>query len=471
MSAAARSEDAFVTEFEARLPLVIIGAGAAGLCAALAAKQAGVDATVIERDAIPAGSTALSAGLVPAAGTRFQRARGIDDSPRRFADDIQRKANNEADPAVVEAVASGAGPLVEWLADQHSLPFDVVDSFNYPGHSALRMHGLPSRTGQELINGLRSAAEQNDTAILTERVVERLFADSHGHVRGFEIAHRDGTHERIGCEALILACSGFGGNPDLVRRHISEMSGALYFGHPGNRGDALIWGDKLGALILHPGSYQGHGSVATPHNILISWAVIMQGGIQINREGRRFSNETRGYSEQAADVLRQPGQFAWTIFDEGIAVVVRQFEDFRQGERVGAIVTRHANEDLANAMRVAVETFVAEWREVETMKKKAARDGYGRQFLTEQSCGPPYHAVKVTGALFHTQGGLAVDTRGRVKRKDGTTFPNLFAAGGAAAGVSGSRASGYLSGNGLLTATVLGHLAGTAAAKQILKRP
>jgi len=471
MSADPRSEDAFATEFEARLPLVIIGAGAAGLCAALAAKQAGVDATVIERDAIPAGSTALSAGLVPAAGTQFQRARGIDDSPRRFADDIQRKANDEADPAVVEAVASGAGPLIEWLADQHSLPFDVVDSFNYRGHSALRMHGLPSRTGQELIDRLRSAAEQNDTAILTERVVERLFADSHGHIRGVEIAHHDGTHERIGCEALILACSGFGGNPDLVRRHISEMCDALYFGHPGNRGDALIWGDKLGALILHPASYQGHGSVATPHNILISWAVIMRGGIQINREGLRFSNETRGYSEQAADVLRQPGQFAWTIFDERIAVVVRQFEDFRQAERVGAIVTRHAIEDLANAMRVPVETFAAEWREVETMKKKAARDRYGRQFLTEQSCGPPYHAVKVTGALFHTQGGLAVDTRGRVKRKDGTTFPNLFAAGGAAAGVSGSRASGYLSGNGLLTATVLGHLAGTAAAKQILKRP
>src|SRR6516164_9378448 len=220
MSAAARSEDAFVTEFEARLPLVIIGAGAAGLCAALAAKQAGVDATVIERDAIPAGSTALSAGLVPAAGTRFQRARGIDDSPRRFADDIQRKANNEADPAVVEAVASGAGPLVEWLADQHSLPFDVVDSFNYPGHSALRMHGLPSRTGRELIDRLRRAAELRGIVILTESIVDRLFADIDGRVRGVEIVRGDDLRERIGCEALILACSGYGGNSELVRRFI-----------------------------------------------------------------------------------------------------------------------------------------------------------------------------------------------------------------------------------------------------------
>src|SRR5579872_6065765 len=141
-------------QFDTQVPLLIIGAGAAGLCAALAAKEAGVDAVVVERDAVPSGSTALSAGLIPAAGTRFQRAKGIADSAALFAADIQRKAHGEADPAVVDAVATGAGPLVEWLADRYGLPFDVVDNFNYPGHSALRMHGLPTRTGSELIDCL-----------------------------------------------------------------------------------------------------------------------------------------------------------------------------------------------------------------------------------------------------------------------------------------------------------------------------
>src|SRR6185295_18835055 len=139
-------------EFETQLPLLIIGAGAAGLCAALAAKEAGVDAVVVERDDVPAGSTALSAGLIPAAGTRFQRDKGISDSPSLFAADIQRKAKGEADHAVVETVAARAAPLVEWLADRYGLPFEVVDNFNYPGHSAMRMHGLASRTGQELID-------------------------------------------------------------------------------------------------------------------------------------------------------------------------------------------------------------------------------------------------------------------------------------------------------------------------------
>src|SRR5689334_22882853 len=456
--------------FDGRVPLLIVGAGAAGLCAALAAKEAGVEVVVVERDAMPTGSTALSAGLIPAAGTRFQSARKINDNPQHFADDIQRKANGEADPEVVTTVALGAGPLIEWLADRYEFPFDVVDNFNYPGHSAMRMHGLPSRTGRELIDRLRNAAEANEVVILPRRVAEELVADSNGCITGVKLVRDNGTHELIGCGVLILACNGFGGNPELVRRYIPEMANALYFGHPGNRGDAIVWGDSIGAMLSHLGAYQGHGSVATPHNILISWAVVMQGGIQVNREGRRFSDETDGYSEQAAEVLKQPGAVAWDVFDSRIAAVARQFEDFQQADRAGAVLTAGTVEQLAEAMHIPVAAFVADWKEVEKLKLSGGQDRYGRKFLADQLCKPPYHAVKVTGALFHTQGGVAVDPTGRVKRKNGAGFPNLFAAGGAAAGVSGSTAAGYLSGNGLLTATVLGRLAGVAAATQVTER-
>jgi len=454
-------------KFDTQVPLIIVGAGAAGLCAALAAKEGGIDAVVIERDDVPSGSTALSAGLIPDAGTRFQREKGIADSPAVFAADIQRKAKGEGDRSVVDVVAARAGPLVEWLSDRYGLPFEVVDNFNYPGHSAMRMHGLPSRTGRELIDRLRNAAEANDIVILAKSTAQRLFADSESRIRGVEVVHRDGTSERIGCKAMVLACNGFGGNPELVGRYIPDMAGALYFGHPGNQGDAVIWGDALGAQLSHLGAYQGHGSVATPHNILITWATIMQGGIQVNGEGRRFCDETRGYSEQAAEVLRQPGGFAWTVFDARIAAVARQFDDFQNAERAGAILTANTIEGLVGDMRTPFAAFAAAWNEVENLKLANGQDRYGRPFRAEQACKPPFHAVKVTGALFHTQGGLAIDSKGRVRRKDGGSFPNLFAAGGAAAGVSGSTAAGYLSGNGLLTATVLGRLTGQTAAEQI----
>ena len=450
--------------FEAQVALVIVGAGAAGLCAALAAKEAGADPIVIERDAVPAGSTALSAGLIPAAGTRFQRAKGIADSPALFADDIQRKAHHENDPALVEVVARESGPTVEWLAETYGLPFDVIDNFTYPGHSAMRMHGLPTRSGAELIDRQRSAAEAADVTILTESRVETLFADEQCRIRGVELTRADGGRERVGCDALVLACNGYGGNAALVRELIPEMAEALYFGHPGNQGEAVLWGRSLGAQLAHLSAYQGHGSVATPHNILITWAVVAEGGFQVNAQGRRFGDETHGYSEQAAQVLRQPGEIAWDVFDARIAEIARQFEDFRAAEKGGALITADTLVELAARMRVPFASFAADCKEAEALKARGGADRFGRVFKPAQVLTPPYHAVKVTGALFHTQGGLAVDAQARVKRQDGGLFPNLFAAGGAAAGVSGETAAGYLSGNGLLTATVLGRLAGKAAA-------
>ncbi len=456
-------------QWDAEVPLLIIGAGAAGLCAALAAKEAGADSIVIERDAVPSGSTGLSAGLIPAAGTRFQHDKGIADNPQRLADDIQRKTAGDVDEAVLDAVARNSAPLIEWLADRYALPFDLVENFNYPGHSALRMHGLPTRTGRELIDRLRQAAEQSDIVILNETRAERLFADATGRLHGIEAVRRDGTRERIGCAALVLACNGYGGNPDLVRRFIPEMAEALYFGHPGNRGDAVLWGEALGAELASLSAYQGHGSVATPQNILITWAVIMEGGIQVNVAGRRFCDETHGYSEQAAEVLRQPHGVAWNVFDQRIAAIARQFEDFQAAERTGAILAAATLGELAAKMRVPTDVLAEELESVESLKAHGAFDRFGRRHVSEQRLSPPYCAVKVTGALFHTQGGLAINVEGRVKRKDGALFPNLFAAGGAAAGLSGRTAAGYLSGNGLLTATVLGRLAGTAAAALILR--
>jgi fumarate reductase flavoprotein subunit len=456
MNAVRPAED---VEFDSEVPVLIVGAGAAGLCAALAASEAGIEPVVIERDAVPAGSTALSAGLIPAAGTRFQRVQGIADSAELFAADISRKAHGEADVKLVRAVASGAGSAVEWLADTYALPFEVITDFNYPGHSAHRMHGLPSRTGAELIDRLRSAVEARDIPILTGRVCEALFADEDGFIEGVEIA----GGETIGCGALVLACNGYGGNAELVRRHIPEMGEALYFGHPGNQGDAVLWGEALAARLAALSGYQGHGSVATPHNILITWAAISEGGFQVNAQGRRFHNESLGYSEAGAEVLRQPGGMAFDIFDARIAGVARQFEDFRNAEKAGALITADTIEQLANRIGVAADALQAELNEIASGQGKP--DRFGRVFAADKTLAAPYCAIKVTGALFHTQGGLAIDPQARALDAKGMPFPNLFAAGGAAVGVSGSQASGYLSGNGLLTATVFGRIAGQSAAK------
>jgi fumarate reductase flavoprotein subunit len=451
-------------EFEASAAVVVIGAGAAGFCAALAAHELGAEVIVLERDSVPRGSTALSAGLIPGAGTRFQTALGIGDNAALFAADLKHKAHGEADPALVDLVAQQAGPTVEWLADRHGFPFSVIHDFDYPGHSARRMHGLPSRSGVELIDRLRQAADERAIPLVVNATVSALYADGDRTVRGVEITRPDGTHDSLGCDALILACNGYGGAPDLVAQYIPEMRQASYFGHPGNRGDAVLWGGELGARLDHMSGYQGHGSVAHPHGILISWAVIMEGGFQVNNNGERFSDESLGYSEQAASVLAQPGGIAFDIFDERIAAIARQFADFRQAESSGAVIEAPTLAALAARLNLLPAALAQGLAEIEEARCSGNPDRFGRRFSEAVALVPPFKAVKVTGALFHTQGGLRVDRAARVVDINNKALPNVFAAGGAAAGVSGPRAAGYLSGNGLLTATVLGRVAGKAAA-------
>ena len=450
--------------FAAHTDVAIVGAGACGLVAALMAREAGAGVLVFERDAAPQGSTAMSSGMVMACETRFQRAKGVADSVALMAGDILRKNHGEADPAQVTAICRESGPAVEWLADRHGVPLDLVEGFLYPGHSVLRMHAPPSRSGAELIGALTRAAEASGIDIVTRAQVMALHADGDGRVAGLRYRRPDGAEEAVGCRALVLACSGFGGNKAMVARHIPEMAEALYFGHAGNQGDAMAWGTALGAALADMGAYQGHGSVAHPHGALVTWALMMEGGFQVNAKGERFSNEHRGYSEQAVDVIAQPGGIAWDIYDSRLHALGREFEDYRQAEAASAVCSAPSAEALAEKTGLPPEAFARTVESVAAMARGAARDPFGRDFAAKPALAPPYYAIRVTGALFHTQGGLAVDTKARVLRKNGEPLPNLFAGGGAARGISGAHVWGYLSGNGLLPAVTLGRIAGREAA-------
>lgn len=450
--------------FAACFPVVVIGAGACGLVAALAARARGADVLVLERDALPAGSTAMSSGFIPAAGTRWQRAAHVDDSPAAMAADILRKNAGEADADVVASACATIGPTLEWLADAHGLAFELVEGFLYPGHGVARMHAVPEHTGEALVRRLARAGETAGVTLVTSATVDTLFADGNGRVTGARYARPDGASEDVGCDALVLACSGFGGNPELVCAHIPEVAAAPYFGHAGNRGDALAWGRELGAAVRDLSAYQGHGSLATPHGVLITWALMMEGGLQVNARGERFANEHAGYSEHCLEVLRQPGGVAWDVYDARLHALGLGFPDYRAAEAVGAIRSAPTVEGLAAVCGLPAPALRNTLAHAAACAQGEATDPLGRDFRHAPPLAPPYYAVKVTGALFHTQGGLAVDVQARVLREDGRPLPNLWAGGGAARGLSGAHARGYLSGNGLLSAIALGRLAGQGAA-------
>jgi fumarate reductase flavoprotein subunit len=222
------------------------------------------------------------------------------------------------------------------------------------------------------------------------------------------------------------------------------MAEATYAGHAGNDGSAIAWGRQLGVRLADLGAYQGHGSWAVPQGALISWALMMEGGVQINAQGQRFHNETQGYSEAAVQVLAQPGGVAWNVFDDALLAFAQEFPDFVAAQGLGAVHHAENATALAQLIGCPPEALQATLNAVQPGTESAT----GRHF--QRALQAPFHAIKVTGALFHTQGGLDIDAQTRVLREDGTALPNLLAAGGAARGVSGQAVWGYLSGNGLL---------------------
>ena len=452
--------DTFDAEIE--VDCLIIGGGAAGLTAALAAIEAGDSVLIAERDAKLSGSTALSSGLIPAAETKAQQAQAINDSRDEFFKDIMAKNKDRADPEHVRAIVNQIPKTLDWLGANHDIPFKVLDDFLYPGHSHHRMHAVPEVTGQGLVTRLEQAVMATEAMIVTDAQVTDLVVTGDGVFLGAICQRPDGASETIAAGRVILACNGYGGNPELVARFIPEMKDAIYFGHPGNQGEAILWGEQLGAGLADLSGYQGHGSVAHPHGILITWGLMMEGGIQVNLDGQRFSNEHQGYSEQAVAVLAQPERTAFDIFDARLCELGRKFEDFRNAEDSGAVITADTAEALADQIGIDPAALTACLQQCEALAASGEADIYGRRFDSATLLAPPYCAVRVTGTLFHTQGGLLIDGQARVRRADGGVFETIYACGGAACGVSGPDVSGYLSGNGLLTALSLGHLAGSS---------
>jgi fumarate reductase flavoprotein subunit len=442
------------------IPAVVVGAGACGLTAAIRLREAGIDCLLLERDVMPSGSTALSSGFIPAAETRLQRALGIEDSQAQFGEDIIAKTHGQAARHLVEAYTHGVTQAIDAL-EQHGIVFEILDGFLYPGHRARRMHTIAERTGVALMACLERAATAAGADILTDSVVREIWLDDNERVIGVGYAAPDGTLAHVACEVLVLACNGFGGNVDMVRELLPEMSDATFGGHTGNDGSAIAWGRALDARLADLGGYQGHGSWVTPQGALMTWAVMMEGGVQINAQGQRFHDETHGYSEAAVHVLRQPGGIAWNVFDEPLLALARSFPDYVDAEKAGALRSAADIDALATLIGCDASVLKA------TLDAAApgTADPFGRRFT--RSLQAPYYAVKVTGALFHTQGGLDVDAQCRVLRQDGVPFANLLAAGGAARGVSGNEVAGYMSGNGLLSAVGGGWVAGSTAAQQL----
>jgi fumarate reductase flavoprotein subunit len=446
--------------------VLVVGAGACGLAAAIAARDAGADVAIIEKLERPGGNSALSTGSVPAAGTRFQRAAGIDDSPQRFIEDLMRTGGPTDCPHLVRRLVETSAATVEWLVDSVGARMTLVTAYKHVGHSLPRLHAPASRRGRDLVDDLLAAAERRGIPLAVGNGARELIADASGGVIGADI-DANGENQRILARKTVLAVNGFAGNRDLVARFCPEIGGAQYFGARGSTGEAVLWGEKLGAALGNIGAYQGYAAVCDPHGSLLSWTTVEKGGIIVNRAGRRFGDESAGYSGYTPNVMAQGGP-CFAIFDQKIFDVAALEEEFVELADYGGVKKAETAAALARLHGLDAVAIASTVESYNAAARGEAPDAFGRRDFALAPLTGAFYICRVVPGLFHTQGGLMVDGNGRVLRQNGAPIANLFAGGGAAAGLSGrTGAAGYASGNGLLSAIGLGRLAGLAAAEEI----
>lgn len=455
-----------MAEFEFSVPVLVVGGGACGCVAALAAHDAGAEVLLVERDVRPLGSTAMSQGLICAAGTAAQAEHGIADDAERFYADIIAKTRGETDPLIARMIAEEAGPTLDWLVERHCLPWTLDTGFRPAyGHGTFRVHGWRGRGGEDMIGLLHQKLAEADVPVLTGARLSDIVADRDGRVRGAVLTRPDGSDERVGCDALVLATGGFAANHAMVARHMPEAAAAYLNAHEGSQGDGIRLGEALGGALADMGSYQGYAMLTDPQGISVPPGVLIEGGVLVNRAGERFVDESEDIAGMVHPVMAQPGGVAWVVFDARIEASCAYIPETIALIELNAAKAADDVVSLAATIGVDVDRLEAALESAHAARAANLPDGYGRCWGNDLPPSPPYRALKVRGALYHTQGGLQTDDETRVLRDDGSRLPNLFAGGGAARGVSGPSSWGYLPAMGLCAAITTGRVAGQAAAR------
>jgi len=448
------------------IDILVIGAGACGLAAAIAGHDAGATVAIVEKRASPGGNSSLSTGSIPGAGTRYQRAAGIEDSPARLIEDLMRIAGETDCPQLVQRLAEQSAPTVEWLVDCVGARLSLVTAYKHVGHSVQRLHAPTSRRGQDLVDDLLAGVAHRAIPLAVGNGADQLLVAGNA-VLGARLKTASGESSSIYAAKTILAVNGYAGNAALVRRFCPEIAGAPYFGALGSTGEAVLWGEALGAALANIGAYQGYAAVADPHGSLLSWTTIEKGGIIVNSAGRRFGDESVGYSGFTPNVLAEAAP-RYALFDQKMYEVAALEEEFVELARRGGFKAAATAQDLAKLLGIDPATLAATVVAAQRSARGEGVDAFGRRDFGLGPLDQRLYACRIVPGLFHTQGGLAVDGDGRVLDGKARPIPNLFAGGGAAAGLSGRcGAAGYASGNGLLSAIALGRLAGLAAATEV----
>ena len=438
--------------------VVVIGAGASGMTAAITAHDAGAKVILLEKQPITGGNSMLAAGGMNAAETKFQKAKGIKDSVELMYQDTMKGGKNTNDPALVRILAQNSSGSVDWLT---SIGADISDVGRMAGASVYRTHRPTGGTavGAHIANVLRKNAADRKIDVRVNSKVVKIIEDKQGRVTGVEVEGKHSGIYTIKAKAVVLTAGGFSANPEKVAFYRPEFKGMTTSNQPGATGDGLELGAKAGGELKDMKEIQIHPTVAAGSRILITEAVRGNGAILINHEGKRFVNELTTRDKASEAILHQTGKSAYLIFDEAIRKSLKQIDGYFHLELVkeGATI-----KELAAALKMPADTLEAS---IETYNKAvdAKTDAeFKRPDLPRALRTAKYYAIEIKPGVHYTMGGLKINTDTQVMAKDGKPIAGFYAAGEVTGGVHGAN---RLGGNSISETITFGRIAGANAAK------
>ena len=461
-AAMGKQADADKTYSDGMCDIVVVGAGGAGLSAAVAAAETDGSQKIIvlEKQGIIGGNTNYSTGGINAAETDVQRGLGIEDSKQLFYDDIMRGGRYENIPSLMQNLVDHAPVTISWLS---GLGADLTDVGLMAGSSVKRTHRPKggSAIGPHLMKVLKAATEKDNIEIRTLNKVVGLRTATDGSVTGVKVQNADGSSYVLASRAVIIATGGFGANLAMVARLQPSLSGFATLNHPGATGDAFDWVTPLGGSTIQMANIQIHPTAEATNHILITEAVRGNGAILVNHDGERFCNEMDTRDVVSAAILRQRSHEAFLVFDQGVRQSLASIETYANQHLLSQ---GNTIEELASMVNISAAALAATVHRYNEQQQTGHDDDFGRS-ATEMPISlatPPYYAVSVAPAIHHTMGGLSVNAQTQVLRADGTPIPGLYAAGEVTGGLHGAN---RLGGNGVADIVVNGRLAGIAASQ------
>lgn len=439
--------------------IVVIGSGGAGLAAAVAARNHGVEVIVLEKEPIPGGNTKLAAGGMNAAETKPQAKLGIHDKKSIMIDDTMKGGHNKNDPALVKVLANNSSDSIDWLM---SMGADMNDVGRMGGASVNRSHRPTggAGVGAEVAQILWNAAVKRGTDIRFNSRVVRIL-ESNGQVTGVLVKGAHTGYYVIKADAIVLATGGFAKNNQRVAKYDPKLAGFAATNHPGATGDGLDVAELAGAATRDLNYIQAHPTYSPVGGVMVTEAVRGNGAILINREGQRFVNEITTRDKASAAILAQKGASAYLVFDQSVRNSLSKIEGYvhlhivEQGKTLA---------ELAKIINVPANNLKQSISQYNKFVASGKDKQFARPNMPRELNHGPYYAIEVKPAVHHTMGGVVIDTKGEVKGQNGQIIKGLYAAGEITGGVHGAN---RLGGNAISDIVTFGRIAGTDAAAYV----